>query len=173
MRTFPVSLVAIAVGLSAIVAYQALAPVTPIEDPSPRAVTLRASAPPPTHMSPRFEQFAIINARPLFDPARRPVSEPERSGTAGSAPPPLTLIGVAIGAGTQVALLKRTDTQASISGRLGQWIEGWQLVRILPNSVIFRAGATHYTLKIRSAAGLPQPPLNNSGQPAVTERPGP
>ena len=30
-----------------------------------------------------------------------------------------------------------------------------------------------YTLKMRVAAGLPQPALNNSGPPAVTERPGP
>jgi hypothetical protein len=173
-RLLPTSLLAVALGLGTIIVYQALTPVTPIEDPVARAAPLRTARPmPPAYVPPTFDQFAIINARPLFDPARHPVSEPERSGTASSAPPPLSLVGVAIGAGTQVALLKRADTQASISGRLGQRIEGWQIVRILPGSVIFRAGATNYTLKMRAAAGLPQPALNNSDLPAVTERPGP
>lgn len=170
----PIGLLAVSLGLGSVLAYQALAPVTPIDEPAAKAVPAHAAPlAPATYEPPQYEQFAIINTRPLFDSARRPAAEPEVTGTVSSSPPALTLVGVAIGAGTSVALLKRSDGQASISGRMGQWIDGWQLVRITPGFVTFRAGATDYTLKIRAAAGLPQPPLNNGELPAVTERPGP
>lgn len=174
MPVVPTSLLAVAIGLIVVLAYQTIAPVAPIQETAAHASKpVATSLVPPPYEPPSYEQFAIVNARPLFDSTRQPVAEPERTGTASSSPPALTLVGVAVGAGTSVALLKRTDSQASISGRPGQWIDGWQLVRIAPGFVTFRAGVTDYTLKIRAAAGLPQPPLNNGDVPAVTERPGP
>ncbi len=170
----PAGLLTVTVGLGSVLAYQALAPVAQADEPVAQVIPVHTvPAEPPPYDPPSYDQFAVINARPVFDSARQPVAEPATTGTVSSSPPALTLVGVAIGAGTSVALLRRADGQASISGRTGQWIDGWQLVRIAPGFVTFRAGVTDYTMKMRAAAGLPQPPLNNGDVPAVTGRAGP
>jgi hypothetical protein len=169
----PAGLLATALCLGAVVAYQALAPVAAIEAPArpDSAPGPLPPAAPPAYRPPAEEQFAIINARPLFDPARQPAMEPEASGEHSLSPPDLTLVGVAIGARNSVALLKKADARAAISARLGQTIDGWQLVRIAPDFVILRAGVTDYTVRLRQAAGLPQP-MVNSVSPTAALPPG-
>lgn len=170
----PGGLLAAALGLGAVVAYQALAPVSAIEEPPPKDIG-PGPAPPvarAAYLPPAEDQFAIINARPLFDPARQPVIEPAQIGERSLSPPDLTLVGVAIGGRNSVALLKKPDAHAAISARLGQSIDGWQLVRIAPGFVILRSGVTDYTVKLRAAAGLPQPMVNAASPPGAAERPG-
>jgi hypothetical protein len=127
----------------------------------------------PTFTPPPKEQFAVVNARAAFDPARQPIVE-SSSATAASAtaPPAVTLVGVVLGGSNAVALLLRANGQ-TISVRTGQSVDGWQVVRIAPPGLaVFRAGATDYTVTLRAAAGLAQPPLNDSSPPPSTEKPG-
>lgn len=165
-------LFAVVLCLAGVVAYQALAPVSAIDDPVSPANAHRAlpAAPLPQFQPPDEEQFAVINARPLFDPSRQPVAEPEQAGVQSTVPPDLTLVGVAIGPHMSVALLKKPDSPAAISAQLGQSIEGWKLVHIEAGFVVFHAGTTDYTVPLRAAAGLSQPAL--VPPPGVTEQPG-
>lgn len=168
-------LFALCLGLGGVVAWQALAPVSPIADPlpgdavppHPSAAVWHADVPPSEN------SFAVINARPIFDPTRRPVSEPAPTASTDAAPPNLVLVGVAISGGNAVALLKGPDGRAAISARIGQTIDGWELVGIEPGFVILHAGGIDYTIKLRVAAGLPQPKINDLSPPAVTDKAGP
>jgi hypothetical protein len=170
----PASLFAVALGLGAAVVYQAAAPVPPLAEGAadtayrPPAVTLPAAYDPPPE-----DRFAVINDRPLFDPARQPVAEPQIAGTQSVTPPDLTLIGVAIGGGASIALLKKADAPASLSVRLGETIDGWKLVHIEPGFVVFHAGASDYTVPLRVAKGIPQPPLSSATPNSTLPNPTP
>jgi hypothetical protein len=155
-----IGLSAVTLALGAVLAYQWFAPVPPIAVAQAKTV-VRAEAPPalPRYDPPSEDQFASINARSAFDPERAPVAEPPEEGTASVTPPDISLVGVAIGGEKSVALLKSPGAMEGISATLGQVVDGWSLVRIAPGFVVFHANGTDYTVKLRAAAGLPQPVL--------------
>ncbi len=168
MRTrIRTALLLTAFALSAVLAWQLLAPIAAVDVPPgalpPRhdvAAKIAAFVPPPE------SAFAVINARPAFSADRAPVEEPETAiqGDVAS-PPQVTLVGVAIGAGKSVALLKPYSGGAAISAVAGQIVDGWQLLRIEADRVVFRANGTDYAVKLRMATGLmPQPVRNNTQQ---------
>ncbi len=171
----PAGLFAASLVLGAAVVYQAAAPVAPIaEPPLPHAALAPVPLPAaPAYVPPPPSRFAIINLRPIFDPARQPVMEPELSGPRSFVPPELSLVGVAIASQVSVALLKKPMVRAAISVPLGQSIDGWKLVSIGPDFVVLHAGATDFTIKLRAAHGLRQPPLNAVPPPSVTGQQGP
>lgn len=168
----PRILAAVALCLGVVVIYQALAPVAPLDDPPPRPAASHPLAPLPAYVPPAAERLAVINARPLFDPLRRAVAEPQESGSAGGPPPDLALVGVAIGPWSSVALLKKSGAAAAITARLGDTVDGWQLVKIEPDQVIFHAGGTDYPVRMRTAAGtappLTPPPTPQQPTPTLT-----
>jgi hypothetical protein len=171
----PGTLFAATLCLAGVVAWQTFAPVPDIEElpAQPAIVRPVPVSLPPAYAPPPEGEFAVISARPVFDPARRPVGEPEAAGMQSLAPPDLALVGVAIGSGTSVALLKKTTGGAAISVHLGDAIDGWKLTRIEPGLVVLHAAGTDFTVKMRAAAGLPQPALNTVPPPGVTGQPGP
>lgn len=162
--------------LAGVLVYQAVAPVAAVEEPAepPVRVTDAGVAKLPAFTPPSREQFAVINTRAAFDPARQPVAEPFVQAAANAdttTPPKVTLVGVIQGGSTAIALLLRENGQ-TMSVRTGQSVDGWQVVSIAPGRAVFRAGAADYTLTVRAAAGLAQPPLNDSSPPPSTEKPG-
>ncbi|MEI9997331.1 MAG: hypothetical protein WDM91_22230 [Rhizomicrobium sp.] len=166
----PAGLAVTALGLGGAVFYQAVAPVTPVAE-LPVALAPVAPVTLTAFVPPAEDQFAITNDRTLFDPARQPVAEPAQAGAPGDAPPALTLIGVAVGGGNAIALLKRAEGGPAISAHIGQAIDGWQLVRIESGLVVLRGGGREFTVKMRAAAGLPQPPLRRAAAPDAAGRP--
>ncbi len=146
---------AAALCLGAVLAYQILAPVPPI-----RVVARRTAAQPeiarpvPVYQPPPEQDFAVINMRPVFDPARQPVAESAQSGQTTLPPPDVSLVGVVIGPQKSVALLKPANTALATSAVVGQIVEGWQLVRIEAGLVVFHANATDVTVRLRAATGL-------------------
>lgn len=174
MTTFvPGGLAAICLCLAGVATYQMIAPVAPPEPlPSTADTRLVVLAPAHIYAPPPVEQFAIINARPAFDPARKPVAAPELTGASDAAPSDLSLVGVAVGANGSVALIKTPDQSAAASLLVGQSVHGWTLVRVARDSVVFRSGASSFTVRLRAAKGIAQPPLNDVPAPDVTGQPG-
>jgi len=83
--------------------------------------------------------------RPLFNETRTQSSEVEESVVIDQvdvAPPPLPpepkLVGVAVGKGRAVAIVKGNDGK-DINLKIGENIDGWKLVYIAQNSVTFSA----------------------------------
>ncbi|HEY2069243.1 MAG TPA: type II secretion system protein N [Rhizomicrobium sp.] len=148
--------------LCAVLFYQVLAPVAPVETASVVTPVLKPGPILPSYTPPPESDFAIINARALFDPARQPVEEPKAQGAASASatPPPVSLVGVAIGANKSVALLKKPDEQAAVSVSVGDAVDGWQVTRIARDQVVLSANGTDVTITLRKAAGLPQPVQN-------------
>lgn len=160
--------------LVGVIVYQDVAPVAPVVEPALAARPVTGTiAKLPAFTPQPLEQFSVISARAPFDPARQPVPEPTvAAATANTAsPPPVTLVGVVVSESNAVALLLKANGQ-TVSARVGQSVDGWQLVRVAPGRAVFRAGTTDYTVTLRAAAGLAQPPLNNSSPPPSTEKPG-
>jgi hypothetical protein len=144
-----------AAALAATLVYQATAPI-PVIEAGPAKAPIHFSTIAPTlarYRPPPPDSFAVVNLRPLFSPTREPVMEPSETGTTSQPPPDVTLVGVAIGLHKSIALLKSPNDATATSARVGQVIEGWRLVRIDPDKVVFSANATDYTVKIRAAAG--------------------
>jgi hypothetical protein len=170
----PGSLAAICLCLAGVAACQIVAPVTSPEAPLVAAADAKVSAlePPHAYAPPPEEQFAVINARPAFDPARKAVAEPDLTGASDAAPSDLSLVGVAVGANGSVALVKTPDLPAAASLRVGQSIRGWTLVQVARDFVVFRGGASRFTVRLRAAKGVVQPPLNDVPSPGVTGEPG-
>jgi type II secretory pathway component PulC len=164
----PGGLFALALALAATLAYQAFAPVPPIAaaqvGPVPHAET---SLTVPVFQPPPEQDFAIINRRAAFDPARQPVAEPSETADTNQPPPDVSLVGVAIGPQKSVALLKAANGGSATSAEVGQIVEGWQIVRIESGSVVFHANATDFTVTLRKATGL-APPI---AAPERTRRP--
>jgi hypothetical protein len=145
----------LSLGLSAAIAYQALAPVAPIEVADTLApVKIETSLTLPTFAPPSAQEFVAINERPVFSPTRQPIAEPPEAGSAAP-PPDVVLLGVVIGPQKSVALLKLQGLPLAISAAVGQMVGGWQLTRIEPGRVIFRANMTDFEIRLRSgqAAG--------------------
>jgi type II secretory pathway component PulC len=166
------SLLAVAAALVLVLAWQMLAPVAPIAVDAANAATRPQTAlTVPVYQPPPEASFAVINARAAFNPSRQPVAEPPQSGmTTAASPPDVTLVGVAIGAGKSIALLKPADGSAAISAAVGQIVQGWQLTRVDADGVVFHANGADYSVKLRAAAGLnpvPRAPRNLRTQQPV------
>lgn len=168
----PMGLLVVILVLTGVLFFQVVAPVAPIAEPA-LSITPGAAARValPVFTPPPQEQFAVINARAAFDPARQAVAElPPITDSPAAAAPQVTLVGVILGGSDAVALLLKADGQ-TISVRPGQSVDGWQIVRIALGQVVFRAGTRDYTVTLRAAAGAAQPPLSNNAPPPATEKP--
>jgi hypothetical protein len=130
-----------------------LPPVTPPDlPPSP---TIVAFNPPPQ------ASFAVIDARPIFNPTRQPVEATALPGNAtATTPPDVVLVGVIIDAKNQLALVKREGAPFAQSVVLGASLDGWDITEIAADHVTMHAGAQEFVLgldgKRKSQPGAPQ-----------------
>jgi hypothetical protein len=100
---------------------------------------------------PASESFAVVDARPLFDPARRPVAAYAMPIGASAAPQPpggIALIGVIIAGDTKLALLRTAASPLETSVPLGGSIGGWQVAAIDPTHVTLRSGTADFQLDL-------------------------
>lgn len=100
-------------------------------------------------------QEAVILARPLFSPTRRPPPPPPPPSSATAAgggtetkpsvpqPPPMnfTLVGIVRDPASSLALVQPSDGKPVLSLQTGQELGGWTLVSIGIDSASFRNGA--------------------------------
>ncbi len=132
-------------------AYLCTAPLPAFDPP---AMQLAARKPPSEitpFMAPPQAAFAAIDARPMFNPARRPITPSALPGNASSGPPPapdITLIGVILDGKTQLAMVKGQGAPFATSVGVGESIGGWQVAEISPDHVSLRAGVYEHTLRM-------------------------
>lgn len=123
-------------------------------------------------MPPR-EAFTEYATRPLFVVSRRPSPPPPAAPPAAKppAPPPpsppaipasnFVLMGIIVGAGAKVAVVKPPNAPAVVDVVEGQTINGWQITQILADRVIMKSSATHEEITFRKQSeklGTPTPP---------------
>lgn len=160
------ALAALCLGFGAVVTVE-LTTRTNFEPPG-AAGPLPVPAAPPTATEfapPPLAQYAEMVLRPLFSESRRP---PEPAGDS-SAPPKLfegILIGVLIGQGEPVALLKIASESEVTRVTKGQTIRGWLVTGIHPDRVVLQ-GERMTEIRLRDDAaegdrpsGAGAPPLS-------------
>jgi hypothetical protein len=115
------------------------APVAPANpEPGP-------AAPPPG------TAYAAIVEHPLFDPTRTAYVAPKApEPPAMPALSPLreyTLLGIVIGSGARIAVLKPPANGKTVIAAEGQAVDGWVLRRITPEGLRFENGGAGYDMR--------------------------
>jgi hypothetical protein len=135
-------------GLAGGLVYEAVAPVTAIEAPAnarERQHDVRRAV--PSFVPPPIAAYAVINQRPLFTATREAVVEP--FDVPGAAAPDIVLVGVMIGPGRAIALLRRQGAPQAIAVAEGQSFEGWQLAHVDAERAILSANGTDVEVRLR------------------------
>ncbi len=110
---------------------------------------------------PELESLSDTVERPLFRPDRRPAPAGQAAAptTATSATPPRKILtGVVIVADEPVALLRGDDPSQTQRARVGDRVDGWEVVSIEPETLVLSQGSDTYRLVLRRF-DLPPPPL--------------
>ena len=99
-------------------------------------------------IAPSAEAFAIIDARPVFNPLRTPLqaSNDISSGTGSVTLGDLSLIGIILDHGTRIALLRTPGKPLAVAVTAGTAIDGWQVVSIGSDRITVRANGSEQDL---------------------------
>lgn len=144
-----------------------------VEAPAAVAVELRAEAP----KMPPASDYADILVRPLFNESRQPEALPDiaAAGQAqASAPLNVSLSGIVITNGVQIALVTNNATREVTRVRVGQPLEGdqagWNLVELKPRGAVFEgAGLGRQEIELSTdTAGMAM-----ATQPVAIQQPAP
>lgn len=122
---------------------------------------------------PNRADFAELDDRPIFVPTRHlvPLQSPGSStvpALAAKTPTPrplpaaLMLVGIVSGPGDRIALVRPPSSQKTIDARIGQTIEGWEVVDILPDRMVVRANSIEQTVVLAKRV---------DGRPTANSRP--
>ena len=158
----------ICTALLLLLGYECFSPIAEVETPSlrlklPSGDVTRA----PSFEMPPAASFAAIDARPIFDPSRRPVASPPDAPSANGAPlslPSLTLVGVIIDRQTRLALIKLTEASLATAYSVGTWLGEWQIVQIEADKIILRAsGMGSHELRLTAKNHTSATPAASAG----------
>ena len=131
--------------------------------PSPEAPgqdTPVASPRNPASMLPGEADLAVVVARPLFSPTRRPPVPDEAAATVkGSADlSGLQLVGVVGSENAYVAIIEyRQPRGKTVHVRAGDRVEGWLVETVESRQVIFQQGDASHTMTLAKRKRVPQP----------------
>lgn len=159
VSTAPVLLLFICVGLVGAIVSQHNQPVL-LNIQSARGAPPRAVekfVPPVGFAMPSRELLNEMRRRPLFTPSRRrplarkPIARVKPRHPPPPRPPPmplrnLTLVGIALGPGKQIALVRVGNSPATIKLAEGQVINGWKVISILSEGITL--SATSHVMKL-------------------------
>ncbi len=154
--------------------YELVAPPPEVAIPVLRWRTVNASQPlAMAQPFPAVEAFAALDARPMFNPARKPIELPEDKPSALTALPPptdLALMGVIIGGDKRIALVRAGTSPVAESVIVGGQLSGWQVSAIEPDHITLHAGSNDYTINLhanRPAGPASPPPVQAMSLPPV------
>lgn len=146
-RRWDIGLTLVSALLASTLAYEIWAP---LGDFDPPAVAVPDQPPPPATIPfnpPPQATFAAIDARPIFNPTRKPVEATAVAGNStAAAPPDVVLVGVIIDPKNQLALVKREGAPFAESLALGASLDGWEVTEIAADHVTLRSAAQEFVL---------------------------
>lgn len=134
-------------------------PPTPGSRTLPLAPAPIAPVPPLAEFSlPAIETFTDVLARPMFSTTRRP---PTKEAVAAAVVPDpsldLTLRGVILSATERIALIVPAARSETVRIRENEQFEGWTLVVVEADFVVFRQGIEELTFEMSFDAPIPEP----------------
>jgi hypothetical protein len=147
----PAALVTALFAMGAAIAYDILAPLPRSEaSESPDRTTEGSPSAAPVFVPPPIQTFSVVNRRPLFSRSRQAISDPVEvdnsdDGSQGSG---IQLVGIMIGMGRSVALLRSVATAETAGLSPGDSFQGWQLVTIGPAEAVLRSAARNIAIRL-------------------------
>lgn len=168
---FPVSLLLVCIALAAGIVWQRTLPPSEIKlsEPKPPPPAVEAFEGRAKFVAPPRASFKQMAARPLFTASRRPQRAPKPviriKPAPRQAPMPsrdLLLLGIAMGAGEKLALIKTANPRAVVNVAEGQWINGWKVVKIFADGV--RLKASRHILQLAFPKNSGKPKLRTRGK---------
>jgi len=158
----PALLLALSLVLTVDLLYQLLAP-APQFHPDPTPIALApATTTGPAFTPPPPANFAELDERPIFSPERKPLqSLTDFNVSEAGAPSNITLVGIIMGAGQQIAILK-TGPGPAQNVSVGGEIDGWQVTRIESSYIVLHQDSTGQDVKLPLHFGD-----HAAGQPAT------
>lgn len=102
---------------------------------------------------PPFQEFAVIDERPLFSPLRKKLLSPQETVAQKRPPPSFVLVGVILGSTERIAITKAPGASNSVNLTPGQSIEGWEVTAIEADHITLRAGTDTYELPLYLPSG--------------------
>lgn len=165
-KTLIIGLAVLCGGLSVALASEGLAPV------EVRALPVKPAPPmhlvPPRAMVALPEQdFAVINERPVFSPARTPFLDTSLAATAQGSASDLQLVGVIQGPEKSIALLKNTATLQTVNVSVGDFVSGWRVQTIAPAQIVLSSASGNVMLPLNA----PSVGAQSSGVAAPSSQP--
>src|SRR5262249_24100509 len=127
---------------------------------------------------PSAASFAELDERPIFSPQRKPLqSLTDFDVSEAGAPSNITLVGIIMGAGQQIAILK-TGPGPAQNVSVGGEIDGWQVTRIESNYIVLHQDSSGQDVKLPlhfgdHAADQPAAPPSVQGPQTGTADSGP
>ena len=127
----------------------------------------------------RLEDLSATRERPLFAPTRRPPPPPRVEASPEVAPvetkavavvaepPPFDLVGVVIGPGAAIALLRNKTTSQVVRLRAGEDSDGWRIGELGVRSVVLDRDGRRESLALAAPqpmGGAPQIAGDDPGQ---------
>lgn len=159
-------LLAANLGAGALVAFELRQPdifVRTLALPSPEAPgqdTPVASPKNPASLLSGEADLAVVVARPLFSPTRRPPA-PDETASAATGPADLSglqLVGVVGSENSYVAIIEYSrPRRKTVHVRAGDRVEGWLVEAVESRQVIFQQGEASYTMILAKRKRVPQP----------------
>jgi len=113
-----------------------------------------------------IENYRVIVERPLFMMTRRP-SGPGESQLADSAHLMLTLTGIIVEGGERQAVFRHQEQRRPLRLSVGMSRQGWKLLNIADDHVVFRRGAQSLRLALDYGRPSPASPV----QPGNPQKP--
>jgi len=169
LRQWDIALAVICCLLIGALAYEIWAPMGDFDVP---AVTVPERPPLPAitpFNPPPQSSFAAIDAKPIFNPARKPVESTAVPGSPTTVTPPeAVLIGVIMDGETQLALVKREGAPFAESLALGAVLDGWEVTEIAADHVLLRSGTQELALSMDGKRKNQPVQTRSPTRPAVT-----
>ncbi len=137
--------------------------------------TVDGSQPLPlTRPFPALERYAAIDARPVFNPARKPVEAAgDKANAAAALPPPtdIALVGVIIQGEHRLALIRSATAAIGTTATVGSQLAGWQVTAIESDHMVLHAGTADYTIVLSAGRAAPGHGAASAPQPLPTSPP--
>jgi len=176
-------------GLTVALAYEGLAPAE-IRSVPIKPVRQMPVDPPRAMIALPEQDFAVINERPVFSPARTPFADTMVTASAQGSASDLQLVGVIQGPEKSIALLKNTATLQTVNVSVGDYVAGWRIQAITPVHVILSSASGNVMLPLNDPSvgaqsgavaamssqpgeAMPQPTAPTPSAPAIPAPPRP
>ena len=120
---------------------------------------------------PLLANLSEVVERPIFSPSRRPPKENQTASIPIKKPTDLVLAGVIVTRDRQIALVRRKSANQILRMSVGQQIDGWLILTILPDRMVIGAGKVRHEIVLTDQRVPTDAPRKKTTRPKKRKKP--